>query len=312
MPPVGSPLFPDQASTMAPQVDALFFFLVAVSAFFSFLIAALIVYFSVRYRRRSKYEIGAVMHGNRLLEVFWILVPFAISMIIFVWGALLYFRMFRPPEDVLNIYVVGKQWMWKFQHVSGQSEINELHVPVGRDVRLTMTSQDVIHDVFLPAFRVKADVIPGRFTQIWFQATKPGRYHLFCAEYCGLQHSRMTGQVVAMEQKDYQAWLSGGEEGASLASEGERKFQDLNCGNCHLSNGRGRGPALEGVFGKTESLEGGGTVQVDEDYLRESIMMATAKLVAGYPPIMPSYQAAVSDEELIQLIEYIKSLRAAQ
>jgi len=209
--------------------------------------------------------------------------------------------------------VIGHQWWWEYDFPGyGVVTANELHVPVGRAVRLTMTSQDVIHDVFLPEFRVKADVIPGRFTQIWFQATKPGRYHLFCAEYCGLQHSRMTGQVVAMEQKDYQAWLSGGEEGASLASEGERKFQDLNCGSCHLSTGKGRGPALEGLFGKTESLEGGGTVQVDEDYLRESIMMATAKLVAGYPPIMPSYQAALSDEELIQLIEYIKTLRAAQ
>lgn len=312
MPTAGFPLFPQQASAMASQVDALFFFLLAVSLFFSILIAGLIVYFTIRYRRRSEYEIGTVTRPHVMLEVVWMLVPLGISLIFFGWGSVLYFRMFRPPEDVLNVYVVGKQWMWKFQHVTGQSEIDQLHVPVGRAVRLTMTSQDVIHDVFLPEFRVKADVIPGRFTQIWFQPTKPGRYHLFCAEYCGLQHSRMTGELIAMEQKDYQAWLAGGAAGASLASEGEKKFQDLNCGNCHLSNGKGRGPALEGVFGRTETLEGGRMVQVDEDYLRESIMMSTATLVAGYPPIMPSYQGVVSDEELIQLIEYVKTLRAAQ
>lgn len=305
----GMPLFPAQASTIAPQVDMLFFFLLAVSLFFSFLIAGLIVYFTIRYRRRSQDEIGAVTRPHLVLEVAWTLIPLAISMIFFVWGAVLYFHMVRPPEDVLTIYGVGKQWMWKFQHVTGQSEIDQLHVPVGRPVRLAMTSQDVIHDVFLPELRVKADVIPGRFTQIWFQATKPGRYHLFCAEYCGLQHSRMTGELVAMEQKDYQAWLSGGKAGASLASEGEEKYQDLNCGNCHQSDGKGRGPALEGVFGRTETLEGGGTVQVDEDYLRESLMTSTAKVVAGYKPIMPSYQGVISDEELIQLIEYVKTLR---
>ena len=309
MPTPAFPLFPQQASAMAAEVDALFFFLLAVSLFFSFLIAGLIVYFTIRYRRRSMHEIGTVTHSHFMLEVIWMLVPFGISLIFFVWGSVLYFRMFRPPAEVLNIYVVGKQWVWKFQHVSGQSEIDQLHVPVGRAVRLTMTSQDVIHDVFLPEFRIKADVIPGRFTQIWFQPARPGRYHLFCAEYCGLQHSHMTGELIAMEQKDYQAWLSGGAAGASLASEGEKKFQDLNCGNCHLPSGKGRGPALEGVFGKTEMLEGGRMVQVDEDYLRESIMMSTATLVAGYPPIMPSYQAVVSDEELIQLIEYIKTLR---
>ena len=309
MPPFGMPLFPEQASTIAPQVDALFFFLLAVSFFFSALIAGCIVYFTVRYRRRSKHEIGTATRPHLILEVIWTLVPLGISLVIFVWGAALYYRMFRPPPEALNVYVVGKQWMWKFQHVGGQSEIDQLHVPVGRAVRLTMTSQDVIHDVFLPAFRIKADVIPGRFTQIWFQATKPGRYHLFCAEYCGLQHSRMTGELIAMEQTDYQAWLSGGAAGASLASEGEKKFQDLNCGNCHRADGKGRGPALEGVFGRTEMLEGGRMVQVDEDYLRESLMVSTAKVVAGYKPVMPSYQGVVSDEELIQLIEYIKTLR---
>ena len=309
MPQSGMPLFPAQASTIAPQVDALFFFLLAVSLFFSFLIAGLILYFTIRYRRRSKYEIGAVTRPRLILEVIWTLIPLVISIVIFVWGAALYFRMFRPPPDALNIYVVGKQWMWKFQHVTGQSEIDQLHVPVGRAARLTMTSQDVIHDVFLPEFRVKADVLPGRFTQIWFQATKPGRYHLFCAQYCGLQHSRMTGELVAMDQKDYQAWLSGGRAGASLAAEGEKKFQDLTCNNCHQSGGKGQGPALEGVFGSTVMLEGGRTVQADEDYLRESIMNSTAKIVAGYKPVMPAYQGVIGEEELIQLIEYIKTLR---
>ncbi len=181
-------------------------------------------------------------------------------MVIFVWGASVFFAMARPPDETLNIYVVGKQWMWKFQHLDGQREINELHVPVGRAVKLIMTSEDVIHDVFVPAFRVKADVLPGRYTSIWFQATKPGRYHLFCAEYCGTRHSGMTGEVVVMEPNDYQAWLSGGAAEGSLASAGEKLFDDLACNTCHRPDAQGRGPVLEGLFGKTVTLQSGETV----------------------------------------------------
>jgi len=206
----GTPLFPESASTMAVRVDALYLFLVAVTVFFSALIAGLIVYFAVKYRRRGSDQVGGVMSGGLLLEVVWVVVPFLITLVIFFWSARIYFDMSRPPDETLTVYVVGKQWMWKVQHADGQREINELHVPVGRAVKLIMTSEDVIHDFFVPAFRVKADVIPGRFTRIWFEPTKPGRYHLFCAEYCGTRHHGMRGEIVVMEPSEYQTWLSGG------------------------------------------------------------------------------------------------------
>src|ERR1700704_1558834 len=218
----GIPLFPEQASTMAGRVDALYFFLLAISTFFSVLIAGLIVFYAIRYRRRDPLGVGEVQHGMMALEIGWTVIPFIISMFIFVWGASVFFAMARPPDETLNIYVVGKQWMWKFQHLDGQREINELHVPVGRAVKLITTSEDVIHDLFVPAFRMKADVIPGRYVSIWFQPTKPGRYHLFCAEYCGTRHSGMIGDVIVMEPSEYQAWLSGGAPEGSLASAGEK------------------------------------------------------------------------------------------
>jgi cytochrome c oxidase subunit 2 len=305
----GTPLFPERASTIAGRVDALYFFLVAIAAFFSLLIAGLIVYYAVKYRRRSPDAVGTVVHGGIVLEIAWTVIPLFISMVIFVWGASVFFAMSRPPDETLNVYVVGKQWMWKFQHLDGQREINELHVPVGRAVKLIMTSEDVIHDVFVPAFRVKADVLPGRYTHIWFQPTKPGRYHLFCAEYCGTRHSGMIGEVVVMEPSEYQAWLSGGAPEGSLASAGEKLFADLACNTCHRREAQGRGPVLQGLFGKTVTLQTGETVVADEAYIRESILNPSAKVTAGFQPIMPTFQGLVSEEQLLELIEYVKSLR---
>jgi len=306
------PLFPASASTMASRVDALYFFLLAVSAFFSLLIAGLIVFYAVKYRRRSPDAIGANIHGGLALELTWTIVPFLITMVIFVWGASVFFAMSRPPDETLNIYVVGKQWMWKFQHLDGQREINELHVPVGRAVKLIMTSEDVIHDFFVPAFRTKADVIPGRYTTVWFQPTKPGRYQLFCAEYCGTRHYGMTGAVIVMDPTEYQTWLSGGRQEGSLASAGEKLFADLACNTCHRSDAQGRGPVLNGLFGKTVTLQNGDTSVVDEAYLRESILNPAAKLTAGFQPIMPTFQGLVSEEQLLELVEYVKSLQERQ
>ncbi|PYR62784.1 MAG: cytochrome c oxidase subunit II [Acidobacteria bacterium] len=302
------PLFPERASTMAFRVDALYFFLLAVAVFFSLLIAGLIVFYAVKYRRRSPGSVGASIHGGMLLEIAWSVIPLLITMVIFVWGASVFFAMSHPPDETLNIYVVGKQWMWKFQHLDGQREINELHVPVGRAVKLIMTSEDVIHDVFVPAFRIKADVLPGRYTHIWFQATKPGRYHLFCAEYCGTRHSGMIGEVVVMEPSEYQIWLSGGAPEGSLAAAGEKLFQDLACVTCHRADAQGRGPMLQGLFGKTVQLLNGETVVADEAYVRESILRPSAKITAGYQPIMPTFQGLISEEQLLELIEYVKSL----
>ena len=294
---------------MAGRVDALYLFLVALAAFFSLLIAGLIVYYAVKYRRRSPDAIGATIHGGLALELAWTIVPLVITMVIFVWGARIFFAMAHAPDETLNVYVVGKQWMWKFQHLDGQREINELHVPVGRAVKLIMTSEDVIHDVFVPAFRVKADVLPGRYTSIWFQPTTPGRYHLFCAEYCGTRHSGMVGEVVVMEPAEYQAWLSGGAAEGSLASGGEKLFQDLACNTCHRPDAQGRGPVLQGLFGKMQAQQGGETLLVDEAYLRESILNPSAHVTAGFQPIMPAFQGLISEEQLLELVEYIKSLK---
>ena len=294
---------------MAGRVDALYFFLLAVSGFFGLLIAGLVVYFAIKYRRRHPNAVGAQVAGGMMLEIGWTVLPFLITLIIFFWGANIYFAMSRPPDETLNIYVVGKQWMWKIQHTDGTREINELHVPVGRAVRLIMTSEDVLHDFSIPAFRVKADVIPGRYTQIWFEATKPGRYHLFCAEYCGTRHSGMTGQIVVMDAADYQTWLSGGAPEGSLASAGEKLFAELACNTCHRPDSRGRGPVLAGIFGRPVQLQNGEAVPADEQYLRESILQPSAKVTAGYQPVMPTYQGVVTEEQLLQLIEYIKSLK---
>ena len=290
-------------------MDALYFFLLAIAAFFSLLIAGLIVFYAVKYHRRSPGAVGRTIHGGMILELTWTIVPLIITMVIFVWGASVFFAMTHPPDDALNIYVVGKQWMWKFQHLDGQREINELHVPVERNIRLIATSEDVIHDVFVPAFRLKVDVIPGRYVTLWFRATKPGRYHLFCAEYCGTKHSGMTGEVIVMAPADYQAWLSGGTPGGSLADAGQKLFADLACNTCHRPDAQGRGPVLDGLLGKTVSLQSGGTIVADEAYLRESILNPSAKVTAGYQPIMPTFQGLVSEDQLLQLIEYIKSLQ---
>jgi cytochrome c oxidase subunit II len=306
---LSAPLFPFGASTMASRVDALYLFLIAVTAFFSLLIAGLIVYFAVRYRRRSPDAVGERIHGSVMLEIGWTVVPFLITMVIFVWGASVYFAMASPPAETLNVYVVGKQWMWKFQHLDGQREINELHVPVGRNVKLITTSEDVIHDLFVPAFRMKADVLPGRYVNIWFHATTPGRYHLFCAEYCGTRHSGMIGDVIVMEANEYQEWLSGGGPEGSLASAGEKLFADLACNTCHRPDSGGRGPVLNGLFGKTITTEAGEMVIVDEAYIRESILNPSAKISAGYQPIMPTFQGLVTEEGLLELIEYVKALK---
>jgi cytochrome c oxidase subunit 2 len=306
----GTPLFPESASTMATRVDALYLFLVALAGFFSLLIAGLIVYYAVKYKRRSESAVGARIHGGLVLELTWTIVPFLITMVIFVWGASVFFAMARPPDETLNVYVVGKQWMWKFQHLDGQREINELHVPVGRAVKLIMTSEDVIHDLFVPAFRMKADVIPGRYTTIWFHPTKPGRYHLFCAEYCGTRHSGMVGEVVVMDAAEYQTWLSGGGPEGSLAEGGAKLFASLACNTCHRPDAQGRGPVLEGLFGKTVTLQSGETITVDEAYVRESILNPAAKVTAGFQPIMPTFQGLVTEEELLELIEYVKSLQS--
>ncbi len=248
-----------------------------------------------------------------LLELGWSLIPFFIFIGIFVWASIVFFHIVRAPDQTLEIYSTGKRWMWRFQHVDGQREINELHVPLGRPVRVIFTSEDVLHDLFIPAFRVKADAVPGRYSAIWFEATKVGEYHLFCAEYCGTKHSGMIGTVYVMEPADYQAWLAGGgsiSSGGNMAERGAQLFTQLACVTCHLPDGTGRGPSLVGVYGSTVTLDNGAKVVADENYLRESILTSQAKTVKGYEHIMPTFQGLINEDGLAALIEYIKSMQA--
>jgi cytochrome c oxidase subunit 2 len=309
---LGVPFSPEQASTNAGAVDGLYLFLWCLTIVFGVGLTFLILYFAVKFRRRQADEIPRPVAGSHRLEAVWVGVPFLMAMGIFVWSATIYYRMYRPPDEAIDIYVVAKQWMWKFQHLDGHREINELHVPVGRKVKLTMTTEDVIHSFFVPAFRLKMDVVPGKYSTLWFEPTKAGRYHLFCAEYCGTSHSGMIGWIDVMEAPEYQAWLSGGAAEGSLAGTGEKLFQQLACITCHKSDGSGRGPALEGVFGKQVQLDNGQKVVADEAYVRESITNPRAKIVAGYQPIMPTFQGQVTEEQLLELIAYVRSLGAPQ
>ena len=301
-------LFPSQASTLAGRVDNLYFFMLAVTAFFSVLIAVMVVTFALKYRRRAADDVGANIHGSTALEVVWTAIPLVIAMVMFVWGTSVYFAIAKPPADAMEVYIIGKRWMWKAQHVTGQREINRLHVPVGQPVKLLISSEDVIHSYYIPAFRVKMDAVPGKTTSMWFEATAPGEYHLFCAEYCGTQHSGMIGKIVALEPREFQQWLGGGPVQGSLPEAGEQLFTQLGCMTCHRDDAGARGPSLTGLFGSPVQLANGQTVIADESYIRESILNPTAKMVAGYAPLMPTYQGQVSEEGVASLIAYIKSL----
>lgn len=303
-------LLPEQASTVAGQVDALYFFLVALSAFFSVLIAVAVIAFAIRFRQSKDRQVFPSGEGFLALEITWTVIPFILVMIIFGWGARIFVTMHTPPDDAMQIYVVGKQWMWKLQHVEGRREINELHIPVGRPVKLLMTSEDVIHSFYVPAFRMKQDAVPGRYTSMWFQADKVGEYHLFCAEFCGTQHARMIGRVVVMEPAEFQAWLSGDTGSADMAGSGQKLFEQLGCQSCHQAETGARGPTLAGLFNKQVQLADGRTVVADDTYLRESILNPQASVVAGYQPIMPTFKGQISEEGLLQLLTYIKSLQA--
>jgi cytochrome c oxidase subunit 2 len=300
------PLWPERASSMAGQVDAIYIFLLVVCGMVALLVFTCLLYFAARYRSRAGVPAEQI-DGSTPLELTWSIIPLCVFMVFFAWGALVFFKQRTPPRDATEVYVVAKQWMWKLEHAEGQREINELHVPVGRDVKLIMTSQDVIHSFYVPVFRMKQDVLPGRYTVAWFRATKPGTYHLFCAEYCGTQHSGMIGSIVVMEPAQYEAWMSGGPAGP-LSVTGEKIFAELGCSTCHRSDTQGRGPNLQGVFGNPVALADGRTQIADENYIRECILDPGAKRVKGFQPIMPTFQGLVSEEQVNALVAYVKSL----
>lgn len=307
------PLFPDRASTGAADVDAVFFGEMLVVLGFTALILILIVTFLIRYRRGRRADRSNPPLTSMKLETAWIVLPLIISIAMFLAGAIVYFRLFHAPPDAYEVAVVGKRWMFYLQHPEGKREINELHVPVGRPVRLKMISQDVIHSFFVPAFRVKQDVLPGRYTSLWFKPTRVGEYHLFCAEYCGTNHARMGGTVYVMEPADYERWLERGSSGLALAKQGEALFQQHHCGGCHGDSQAVRAPRMEGVFGTQVPVTEGGSkephfVTADDRYIRDSILLPKSQVVAGYEPLMPSYQGRLDEEDLLKIIAYIKSI----
>jgi cytochrome c oxidase subunit 2 len=300
-------LFPDQASTIAPRVDAYFFFMCVVSIFFSALIFILVLTFALKYRRRSDEDRPQNVHSPVILEVIWIAVPLFIVAIMFIWSAALFVAGNRPPANAMEISIVGKQWMWKIQHPGGQREIDELHVPAGKPVKLIMTSQDVIHDFFVPAFRVKMDVLPGRYTTEWFTASRPGEYHIFCSQYCGANHAQMIGKVVVMEPDKYEAWLAGSIVDQTPAAAGEQLFAQYSCITCHSQ----QAPTMANLYMSQVRVYEDGvlkTVTADENYLRESIVQPNRKIVEGYQPLMPNYEPILSEEQINELIAYIKTL----
>lgn len=304
--------FPEQASTSAVAVDRLYFVLLGISVFFVVAIGLTAFCFLIRYRRGKKRNRSTENVPTAAIETVWIVGPLFLVLGLFWWGSQAYIEIKDPPQDALQIYVVAKQWMWKVQHPEGHREIDELHVPVGFPVELIMTSQDVIHSFFVPAFRVKADVLPGRYTSVWFHPTQAGTYHLFCAEYCGTKHSQMIGKVVVMEADDYAKWLGSGKENNDpMVTAGKNVFQGLGCTGCHSPNSVVRAPPLEGLFGRPVPLEKGGTLIADARYIRDSILLPMSQVTAGYDPVMPSFEGQVSEEELMELIAYIKSLSTA-
>lgn len=303
------PLIPEQASNFAQSVDGLMLFITAVCVFFAVAITAAVIYFFFKYQRKTPGEIGVPIHGDMRLETAWIVVPLILSLFMFAGGAIIYVDYRHFPGDTLDIYVIGKQWMWKVQQPNGLREINELHVPVGRNVRLIMASEDVIHDFSIPAFRVKMDVMPGHYNTMWFRPTQPGRYRLYCSQYCGTNHALMGGWVTVQEPAEYAAWLSGSAGNVSPLVAGEKLFSEKACVTCHLSDGKGRAPSLNGVYGGKVQLADGATVTADDNYIRESILQPAAKIVAGYQPLMPTFQGQLTEEQIVALTTYIKSLQ---
>lgn len=300
-------IFPVQASTFAERVDILYYFLVIISTIATVLIFAAMVFIGVKFRHDPKNpRLSQALHMPSL-EIGWTIAPLFVFLAIFYWGAVLYHDYLNTPEGALQIDVVGKQWMWKVQHENGVREVNDLHIPINRPVELTMSSQDVLHDYYIPAFRVKQDIVPGRYTKLWFEATKVGEYHIFCAEYCGTEHSLMGGTVYAMEPEKYAEWLAGGPR-VSPQENGEFLFEQRGCVTCHSGKSGARGPNLTGVFGTMVNFTSGDPVLADEEYVRESIMEPSKKIVEGYTPLMPNFVNQLTMEDVNDLIAYIKSL----
>ena len=301
-------LAPERASELAAEVDALTLFTLLIAAFFIALIASLLLYFGVKYRRRTPTQVGlTVARATAWLEVAWTIIPLGLVLYIFYAGAKVFFDLSVPPAGASRIFVVGRQWMWKFQHPDGRREIGELHVPVGQAIQLMMTSEDVIHSFYVPAFRIKTDVLPSGYTSIWFKADRTGTFTLFCAEYCGTEHSKMVGRVIVMDPHAYEGWLEGTKPARTTAESGAELFATRGCTTCHRPDSAARAPLLVGLLDKPVRLSDGQTIVSDANYIRESILQPAAKVVLGYPPIMPAYQGQFTEDELVALVAYLSA-----
>ncbi|MEW4528464.1 cytochrome c oxidase subunit II [Maioricimonas sp. JC845] len=309
----GTIAFPAQGSTVAPSVDTLFYVITGISTFFFLLIISVMIYFIIRYRRRPGHEVQPSPSHNTALEITWSVIPSLLLIYIFGHGFLTYLDMREAPEGAYEIQVVGRKWSWAFQYPNGVVQ-NELHLPVDRPVRMVMSSEDVIHSLYIPAFRIKQDLVPGRYTKTWFHATRPGNYRLYCAEYCGQQHSTMVADVVVHEAGEFEPWLQAEVDRMNdlpPAELGELLYQRQGCVQCHAidSTTAGKvGPSFAGTFGTQQQLANGETVTVDENYIRQSILEPVSQVRAGYQPVMPTYQGRLKDREINALVEFIKSL----
>ncbi|HEV2473028.1 MAG TPA: cytochrome c oxidase subunit II [Chthonomonadales bacterium] len=314
-------LMPEAASTFASKFDVLFFVLLALLFIFTGTVALIILILGFRYRRGSKADRSNPPEGHIGLELIWSVGPLILGLGVFLWGAILFAQVRQPPANAAEVFVIAKRWMWHFEHTNGIREMDKLHVPLGQPVKLTMISQDVIHSFFCPEFRLHQDVIPGVYTTTWFQATKVGRYHLFCSQYCGTQHSEMTGWIYVMSPSDYQRWVGAGgpaddeqnvpsSAAHTMEGQGEQIFQDKACNNCHTAEDTVRAPTLVGIFGKARKMQDGRLIQADNAYLRSAILDPESNALQGYPQTMPSYKE-LTEEQVLQLITYIKSLGPA-
>lgn len=307
--------WPDVASSVASRVDTLFNVLNAITLFFALLIVGCLIYFVVKYRRGNPADRTNPPDESLPIEIAWTGIPVLICICLFSYSTWTYLQIMRAPKDSMPIYVVAKQWMWKIQHPQGRLEMNQLHVPLGQNIRLILTSEDVIHSFYIPDFRVKQDVVPGRYVSLWFKPTKVGKYHLFCAEYCGTKHSGMVGTIYVMEPADYQNWLTDGNAGGTLAQKGEQLFRELGCAGCHGPGANVRAPMLDGIYNNPVPLEmpGGETKVIigDERYIHDSIVNPEQEVAAGYKPIMPSFRGQIDESQIRLIIEYIKSLGTA-
>lgn len=304
---------PEQASTIAPRVDQLFYAVLGVTGAVTVAIVVLLIVFGIRYRAgarrpRSGQPPAVEARTRNRLEIVWTLTPLLLFIAAFAWSARIYVERATAPPDAMEIFVVARQWMWKLQHPGGQREIDELHVPRGRAVKLVMTSEDVIHSFFVPAFRLKQDVLPGQYTELWFTATRSGRFHLFCAEYCGTDHSAMRGDVVVMEPAAYEQWLTAHEGGRDMIARGEALFRQYGCSGCHGEHSSVHAPNLAGLYGRPVPLADGSTVTADDRYIRDSILLPAKEIAAGYAPIMPSFAGRIGEDEILDVIAYVRSL----